>query len=764
MGFRRFVLSVLSLLLFTAPLAALAGDGGLTGRAVAEGGEPAAGCEIRVAGTTRRATTGADGRFAFESLPAGSYLIEATSPRFGRGVAAVEIVEGEITEVELALDREIHGEELLVTASPDAASAEELVRPASVLAGDELLAALEPTLGETLAGEAGVHSTYFGPGASRPIIRGLGGDRIRVLDAGLGVGDVSTTSPDHAVALESMAAERIEIVRGPATLLYGSSAVGGVVNVFDGSIPDYLPEKPVSGEVTLRGASAADERSGAASLSGAAGSFAWHAGYSRRETDDYEIPHRAESEEVREEQHEGEAEEAPRGVLPNSALESENVSAGLSWIGDDGFLGVAVSGFDTVYGVPGHAHGHEGEGGEEVEEEEEEEAPVRIDLEQRRVDLRAEIARDLGPLRGLKVRLGTADYEHRELEGSEVGTRFLSDSWEGRVEARHRAFGAVTGAWGLQAGRRDFEAIGAEAFVPANDSDSWALFAFEEVAAGAATWQLGARYEAQSIEVAGAGLPDRSFSGVSGSLGVTWKASDAVSASASLSRSVTMPNPEALYSNGPHAATRTFEVGDPTLGEEVSLGLDVGAHFELGRVHLEAALFANRVDDFIYEAFTDEVEDGLQVVRFRQDDAELTGGEVEAHVELVHGEDRHLELDLSTDWVRAELVDSGDALPRIPPLRFGAGLSWRQGAWSARAGVRRFERQDRVAPFESETDGYTLVEASVGWRFFLGATVHDLLLSGTNLTDEEARVHTSFLKEQAPLPGRDLRLSWRVAF
>jgi iron complex outermembrane receptor protein len=762
MGLRKFVVSVVSSLLFTTPLAALAGDGGLAGRAVAEGGEPAAGCEIRVAGTTRRATADGEGRFAFEALPAGSYLIEATSPRFGRGVAAVEVVEGEIAEVEIALDREIHGEELLVTASPEAASAEDLVRPASVLAGDELLAALEPTLGETLAGEPGVHSTYFGPGASRPIIRGLGGDRIRVLDAGLGVGDVSTTSPDHAVALESMAAERIEIVRGPATLLYGSSAVGGVVNVFDGSIPDYLPEEPVSGEVTLRAASAADERSGAASLTGAAGSFAWHAGYSRRETDDHEIPGRAESEPELEEEHGGEEEEAPRGVLPNSALEAENASAGLSWIGDDGFLGVSVSGFETIYGVPGHAHGHEGEEGEGVEEEEE--APVRIDLEQRRVDLRGEIARDLGPLRGLKVRLGTADYEHRELEGSEVGTHFLSDSWEGRIEARHRAFGAVTGAWGFQAGRREFEAIGEEAFVPANDSDSWALFAFEEVAAGAATWQLGARYESLDVEVAGSGLPDRSFSGVSGSLGVTWKASDVVSASASLSRSVTLPNPEALYSNGAHAATRTFEVGDPTLGEETSLGLDVGAHVELGRVHLEAALFANRVDGFIYEAFTDEVEDGLQVVRFRQDDAELTGGEVEAHVELVHGEDRHLELDLSTDWVRAELVDSGAALPRIPPLRYGAGLSWRQGAWSARAGVRRFERQDRVAPFERETGGYTLVEASVGWRFFLGATVHDLLLSGTNLTDEEARVHTSFLKDQAPLPGRDLRLSWRLAF
>lgn len=756
-GRRTTVSGITMLLSLVGTSWGLAGDGRLAGRAVSESGPPAAGSEVRIAGTTRRTTADAEGRFAFDSLPAGQYLIEATSPRFGRGVVAVEILEDELTEVEIALDREVHGEELVVTASPDAASAEDLVRPASVLAGDELLAALEPTLGETLAGEPGVHSTYFGPGASRPIIRGLGGDRIRVLEAGLGVGDVSTTSPDHAVALEAMTSERIEIVRGPATLLYGSSAVGGVVNVLDGSIPDYLPESRISGEVTLRGASAAEERAGAASLTGALGRFAWHAGASRRETDDYEIPGRAGAGEG----HEDEAEE-PAGVLPNSSLESESVRLGLSWIGDDGFLGVSASGFDTLYGVPGHAHGGEGEEPDEAEGHGDE--AVRIDLEQRRVDLRGEITRDFGPLRGVKVRFGTADYEHRELEGGEVGTRFLSDSWEGRVEARHRPLGALTGAWGFQAGRRDFEAIGEEAFVPANDSESWALFVFEELAAGALTWQAGARYESQRVDVGDPALPDRSFTGVSGSLGVAWKASENVAVSASLSRSVSAPNPEALYSNGPHLATRTFEIGDPSLDAETSLGFDLGGHLDLGRVHVEAALFLNRVDDFVYEAFTDEVEDGLPVVRFRQDDAELVGGEIEAHVELVHGEDRHLELDLSTDWVRAELVEGGEPLPRIPPVRYGVGLSWRQGAWSARAGARRFQRQDRVAALETETGGYTLVEASLGRRFFLGATVHDLMLSATNLTDEEARVHTSFLKDEAPLPGRDLRLTWRLAF
>lgn len=733
----------------------------IAGRALTEKGEPAAGAAVRLAGTSRRATADADGRFAFADLPPGRYVVEAVSPRFGSDVAVVELPAGGRLEVELRLDVAVHREEVVVTATPDARSGEELVRPASTLAGEELLAAAQPTLGETLSSQPGVHSTYFGPGSSRPIIRGLGGDRIRVLESGLGVGDASTTGPDHAVAFDPLGAERIEIVRGPATLLYGSSAVGGVVNLLDGSIPDYLPEEPLTGEATLRYGSNADERAGAVKLGGAVGRFAWRLGASKRETDDYEIPGHAEAEtpgEPEEEEHE----EMP-GVLANSALETDSMAAGLSWVGDDGFLGLSWSGFDTLYGVPGHAHHNEHEGEEEEEEEEEEEPPVRVDLEQRRLDLRGEWTGDLGILRGLKLRAGRSDYEHRELEGAQVGTRFLADGWEGRVEALHRPLGRMTGAWGLQAGRRDFEAIGEEAFVPASTSDSWALFAFEELAAGAVTWQFGGRYERQAVDVATA-LPDRDFSGLSGSLGLTWRATEAISTRLSLSRSVTAPNPEALYSDGPHVATRTFERGDPTLDEEISLGLDAGLHFEAGPLHVEGSVYLNRVDDFVFEAFTGEQEDGLPVVEFRQSDAELTGGELEAHVELVHSEPHHLELDLSADWVRAELRASGERLPRIPPLRFGAGLGYRGERWSAGVDATRYEAQERIAPLETPTDGYTLVGARVGLRLFAGATVHDLLLTGTNLTDEEARPHTSFLKDQAPLPGRDLRLTYRVAF
>lgn len=736
----------------------------LVGRVLTSNGEPAEGARVRVSETTRAAVTDAEGRFELASVPPGRYLVEAESARLGRGVAVVDLAPGVEVEVELRLEREVHGEEVVVTASPDARRGEELARPVSVLAGDELMAALAPTLGETLAGQAGVHSSWFGPGASRPVIRGMSGDRIRILESGLGVGDASGASPDHAVALETLTAERIEIVRGPATLLYGSSAVGGVVNVLDESIPSYLPEAAVTGQVTVRGSTNGDERSGSAVVLGHFGRLAWYADGSRRDIGEVEIPGPAERPGLHDDEtEEPDPDESPSGRLAGTALASGSARVGLSWIAAHGFVGLSASGLDSRYGVPGHAHPPAAADDDDGSEHSAHGETAQIDLEQRRFDLHGELQRGVGPFAGFEVRLGSSDYEHQELQGEEVGTRFRSQGFEGRLEARHRPVGALTGAWGVQAGWREFEAVGEEAFVPPTRIDQRALFAFEQLERGSLTWQLGARHERHEIQARDGSLPDRSFDVVSGSAGVIWKASDVLAASASLSRSVTPPTPEALYADGPHLATRTWEVGDPTLGEETSYGVDLGGHLDLARVHLEASLFWNRIDDFVYQEATGLERDGLVEVAYRQADARTRGGEFEAHVELIHRGDRHLDLDLAVDLVRAEL-DDGGALPRTPPLRWGGGLTWKQGDWSLRAAARRFERQDRIAAVETPTDGYTLVEASVARRFFLGPTVHDIQLVGTNLGDAEARAHTSWLKDLAPLPGRDVRLTWRLTF
>lgn len=760
----RLLVVLLCLGMQQLPVQAQNPAGSIAGRVTTPEGAAIADAQVRLVELRRQAAVSEDGSFRFDNVPAGTYLLEATSSRAGAAVERVDVTAGGTAEVTLALDLTVHREEIVVTASPELRSTYEIAQPTSVLSGEDLQRQIQPTLGETLSREPGVTSTFFGQGASRPVIRGLGGDRIRVLESGVGVGDASTTSPDHAVSVEPSSAERIEVLRGPATLLYGSSAVGGVVNVIDDRIPESLPGSRIGGTVELRGGSVADERGGTASLTGAFGRLAWHAGYVRRETDDYEIPGFAESEALREEE-EGEDEEHEQafGVLPNSATETDSGSLGLSWIGEGGFLGVAVQDFDTLYGIPGGHHHHEEEG--EGEEEEEEEAAVRVDMNQRRYDLRGGISRPFGIFRGANLRFGSTDYEHRELEGAETGTVFRNDSWEGRLEFLQRQRGSLSGSFGLQALSRDFEAIGEEAFVPPSKTDSWAAFTFQEITRSDWRFQFGARFESQDVSAETEGVNDRSFDGLSGSFGVVRLFGDEdYSLGLSVARSTKLPNAEELFSNGPHIATNAFEIGDPSLSKETSLGADLTLRKVTGRLTGEVTLFANRFDDYIFEQATDEEEDGLPVFRYVQRDAEFRGAELTGVYQLYHGEPDHVDVELGADFVRAELRDTGEPLPRIPPRRYRLGFHYRGEKLSGIVEGVRVEEQDRVAEFERPTEGYTLLNASVGYRFFTANVIYDLLLRGTNLTDEEARNHVSFLKDLVPMPGRDVSLSLRVTF
>ncbi len=750
-----------------APAPTAPAPGAIEGAAADAHGHRASAGEAILVDLRRRTPLTADGTFRFDGVPPGDYLVQVQSATLGGGVARVTVAAGETARVEVALDVATLSDELFVTASADPRSQLEVAQPTSVLSGEELDLRRQATLGETLAEEPGVSSTYFGPGASRPVIRGLGGDRVRILSDGVGSADASNTSPDHAVSVDPLSAERIEVLRGPATLLYGSSAVGGVVNVLDGRIPNYVPSQPITGQVEVSGGTVADERSGAASLGGGGGRLAWHADFLRRETDDYEIPGRAESEAAHAgEEGEEHEEEGPAGVLANSALESEAGAFGISWIGDKSYIGVSVSGFDTLYGVPGghHEEGEEGEGGEEGEE-----GPVRIDLEQRRADLRGEYSGlgDWGGLgglfRGVKYRFGVADYEHVELEGAEVGTRFTNDSWEGRLELVQQRRGRLSGSLGAQAASTDFAAIGEEAFVPPSVTDSWAVFAFEELAVNERTrFQFGGRFERQDVEPEG-GAAGRSDDGISGSLGLVWDPSEDYSVGASIARSERLPTATELFADGPHIATRAFEIGNPALDTEDSLGIDLSLRKRTGRLTGVVNLFANRFDGYIFEAFTGEEEDGLQVIRFEQADAEFYGAELDAVGRLVQVGEAHLDLRFGADLVRAELTAGGD-LPRIPPLTSHLGLDFHHGPFRATVEGIRAEEQDRVAENETPTGGYTLVNAALSYRLLLGRTVTDVILRGRNLTDEEARNHVSFLKDAAPLPGRDVSLGLRVGF
>ncbi len=692
----------------------------------------------------------ADGSFHFPAVRPGAYLLEVRIPSLGTAVERLEVRAGEETVIEIKLKPGSHFEEIVVSASANARDPLELAAPVTSLSGQALALRSQSSLGETLSGEPGISSTFFGPGASRPIIRGLGGDRVRMLEGGIGTGDASGVSADHAVATDPGSAERIEVVRGPATLLYGSSAVGGVINVIDQRIPSSR-STGLHGGVELRAGTVSDERLGSAKLDGGRGSWAWHADLIARQADDYKIPGAARL-------GRNGAEEPPFGSVPNTDLDSQGGRLGMTrFFGDRGFAGVALSSFDSSYGLPGRSAPGAGE------------ETVRIDMQQRRFDLRAQLKQPCTGFEGLKVRLGITDYEHVELEGDREGTFFFNDSVEARLELVQQARVAVggrrySGSFGLHFTDSDFEAIGDEAFLPRTTTERWALFVLQEIDSGPLTWQFGGRFEQQDAKPTAASLlPARSQDGLSASLGLVWRTNEVFSLALSASRSIKLAAAEELYSRGLHAATQTFEIGDPRLTKEVGLGLDLSFRVETERGSGELTLFRQNFDDFIFQAFTGAVEEGLPVVLFSQADARFSGAEMKARLELWERDQHHLHLELVGDLVDAEL-DRGGNLPRIPPLRLGGSLHYHSELWNATAEVRWVDSQTAVAENEDPSRGYTSLNASLGYRLVLRQQIVDLLLRGRNLSDQQARSHTSLLKNVAPLPGRDLSLMLKWSF
>jgi len=727
--------------------------GAIEGRVVTPTGDPATGAEIRVVGLGRHVDADETGRFHIE-VPAGTYVLEIYSPRFGRAVERITVQAGALLELDIQLEPVFHAEPIIASVGPEARTQTELYQATDVLVGRELVEKGRNSIGETLAEQPGVTSTYYGPGSSRPVIRGLQGDRVRVLESGVSSGDVSASGPDHAVAVEPMLAGQIEIIRGPSTLLYGSSAIGGAVNIIDPRIPREKSVHALTGHAQVQGASVSDELNGGASLNGTVGSIGWHASGLVRNTDDYRIPGPAVAPPAQEpgEEHED------LGFLPNSALETRTGSLGASWVGSAGYLGAAVTGYATKYGVPGHEH---------VEEpplipEEAEEHGVEIDLDQTRFDVEGAWSFGGSLVRAAKLRAGYADYNHQELEGQEVGTRFDNNEFEGRLEATHAPLGPVTGTLGAQYGKREVQARGLEAFLPDTKTGALALFLYEEVAVSAFKFGVGARWEGNDHDVID-GRSQRS-DGFSGSLGVNWSASESVTLTAAAARSTKLPSAEELYSDGPHAATRLYEVGDPGLVNEIGHSLDAALIVTEGPVTGQLAGYVNSFDDFILIVPTDSTVGGFRVAQYEQEDARFYGFEVSLKVSILHRPDNHLALTGFSDYVRAEATQTGEPLPFIPPLRWGGGALWEVDRWRAAVDVRRTAEQTRVATFETPTPGYTFLNASVSYAFFTGSLIHQVTLRGTNLTDQEARNHVSLLKDIAPLPGRDIRLTYRLLF
>lgn len=657
-------------------------------------------------------------------------------------------------------------DQIVVTASPMRHSAEDVVRPVEILAGTVLDDIRASTLGETVAKLPGVQSSFFGAGVGRPIIRGLDGPRVQVLNEGLGTLDVSTVSVDHAVTVEPFLADQIEVLKGPATLLFGSGAVGGAVNVVDGRIHEERADG-ISGRAELRGNTGADERAGMARIDAGTGNFVFHADGFHRETGDYDIPGFAEQESAHDHDDDDHDHGEPsRGVLENSATRTRGGAVGVSYIGDRGFAGVSLSRFDSRYGVPGHEHGHGDEhadGEDHDHGDEGEHSDVVIDMKQTRVDVKAGLDQPFAGHRSLRVRLAHNDYQHVELEGEAIGTRFDNAGVEGRVELVHDEMAGWNGAYGLQFGRRDFEAVGDEAFVPPSVSSDLGVFLIERRQWNRLLLEVGGRFDRQSVDPENA-LPQRDIDSISASVAGEWRFTDRWHLRLGLDRAQRAPGAEELYSDGLHVATGSFEIGDAALERETSNQVELGLHYHSDPVELRLSTYLNRFDDFIYLADTGQENGEVEVRQWQQSNARFKGAEGELKLKLTENATGRYQVRLLADTVRGTLDDGGGNLPRIAPGRFGGGLDWSLGHWRAGVSALHYLSQIDVAEHETPTDGYTLFDADLAYAFDIGESAMEVFLQGRNLGNEEARLHTSFLKNIAPLPGRSIGFGVRAFF
>ncbi len=670
----------------------------------------------------------------------------------------------------------VHGEdhdEIVVTA--DYIRELSLLAGQSALGGDELIRDMRPQIGDTLTRQAGVSATSFAPGASRPVLRGMQGGRVAVLTDGLGTLDASSTSADHGVSIDPLTAERIEVLRGPAVLLYGNQAIGGAVNVIDRRIPRALPENGIHLDAVANFGSAADERGGGAALDiTLGGPMVLHVDGSYRKSDNMRAGGFVHAPDLRTdlladaaiEADEGHADESAelteaaglRGRIPNSGTESKTAGIGLGIVTDDLSFGFSAGLYDTRYGVParpGMTHAHDG--GAEVEEE----VPVSIDMRQVRGDFRSVWSPKGSVIDGVTLRIGYADYTHTEFEGDETGTVFASNGWEGRLELKQAERGGWRGVTGGQFLSRNFEAIGAEAFVPANSLAGFGVFTLQEVTIGKLSVEGSARFDHASLSTA---TFDRDFNTISGAFGIAYEFAPFLKAGINVSHSERAPSAEELFSNGPHIATAAFEVGDPSLTKEKSKGVEIYLRGGTGPFHISAAAYHSDFSNYIYETPTGAEEDGLPLYQYRQGGARYTGFEVDFGWTVFERDGVKLDAHGVADFVRAELKGNSGDVPRIPPLRLLGGMDIEMGAWRAGAEVEWADEQNRIAAFETASNGYTVVNLSLGWKF-LGADKESLIvLSADNIFDVEARRHASFTKDFVPMAGRDIRLGVHLSF
>ena len=708
----------------------------------------------------REVRSGADGRFLIDNVPPGTYHLLVRAQGFVPRRTEITVASVPIT-ADIAVDPQLHFSDVS-SVSPETRDQFETYQPTSVLTGQELQGQLSSSLGDTLQNQPGVASRSLGPAPARPVIRGLDGDRVLILQDGQRMGDLSSQSGDHGVNINPAAASRIEVVRGPATLLYGANAIGGLVNVITNEIPSERHEG-TDGTVTFDVGTAAAEAGSTADLTTGNGNVALHAGGGGRRSSDMDTP---------------------EGKVVNSQSRNMFGTVGLSWTGERSYVGGSYGYDDTKYGIPVV------EGG-----------ILQLTPRRHSFTLRSGAQALDGLFDSFRASLGVRRYEHAELEGEDVGTQFTNDTTELEVMGSHRAAGRLKGSVGGWALDRAFDARGAEALSPAVGQRGFAAFIYEELSWSHATVQFGGRVDRTSFTPAGE--PDRDYTNGSGSLGLLLRPAatdDRLIVAFSLARAARNPALEELFFLGTHHGNFAFEIGNPNLSSERALGFDASLRWRLPRVSGEIAYFRNDISDFIFRNIIDDEEferredefasrfpgrvfpdphagHGEEGEEGEPDDEDHEGEEL-AIVEflgadtLLQGIEFHTDLQLpggfgaevGFDYVRGSLEGSGDPLPRMPPLRFRGGLHYQRSAFRTGGEVIGAARQARVYGAEEPTEGYAIGKLFASHAFEAGGAVNTLTFRVDNVTNTLYRNHLSLIRHVVPEIGRNFKFLYSVAF
>jgi iron complex outermembrane receptor protein len=724
----------------------------LSGRVVtAEGVIPLPGVVVTIEEREATAVTDEDGRFRFSDQPPGTIHVVAAIQGFEPTREEVVLVAAPV-EITITMRDDLHFTEA-VSVSPQPRDPFESYQPTSVLSGQELAIKLDSSLGAMLREEPGVAERSLGAGPSRPVIRGQDGDRVLILQNSQRTGDISSQSADHGVTLNPAAATQVEVVRGPATLLYGANAIGGLVNV----ISEQIPTRPVAeivGRAQVDLATNAGQAGTAADVSVGNGRWVLNAGGSATRAGDFSTP---------------------IGEIDNSATRGAFGSIGLSRTSTGGYLGASVAIDDTRYGVPVVEDGG-----------------IELNPRRRVLSVRGERRNLDGLFDSVRASMAHHRYRHEELHDGVPATFFRNDLFDVDVRATHGPVGRVTGTVGVSGYGRHFDVEGAEDLSPRVDQQMLSLFTYQEASWAHATVQFGGRYDRASYDPRG-GLRARDFHNLSLSAGTLLRPTDRSVIAVNVARAARNPALEELYFFGPHPGNFTFEIGNADLKSEVAYGLDVSYRLRLPRVSAEFSYFDNVVNDYIFrnpiseEEFDrrfpdvahpghdhdhddhdhggDEGHEGhahgdLPIIEFTGRNARLNGFEAHADIDVVHG----LHIELGFDSVRGTLRGTGEALPRMPPVRFTSGMRYHRNALQLGAQVVVAADQDRVHDVETRTPGYGVLKLFGAYSFPTGGLVSTITVRLDNATDRLYRNHLSYIKDLVPERGRNFRVVYGVSF